>query len=379
MKMQSSRVQDQVATALAASRGQLTYVRGTNSSLAFKRSVDARAAARIRYAIETRDHMTFDQQTIDSAGAFLVGELERLDQRLNKPLAAVTWSRDIDLRSDVSIADETSSFTNSTFAAAQGIAGSDIAWIAKDATSMTTIALDIGKTAQPLNLWGVQLAWSLPELASAAKLGRPIDQQKYEMMLLRYNMDVDKMVYTGDTVLGLTGMLNHASLANTGNAVTGTWGTATPAQILADVNSLLNSVWTTAATAVMPNKLLVSPTEYNILVSTLISTAGNISILEFLKRNNIATAAGENLEIQPLKWLIGTGNTIGGVAGRGPAATNSMLAYRQEEQRIRYPLVPLQRTPMEYRGIHQIVSYYGRLGVVELVYPETMGRRANLG
>lgn len=61
---------------------------------------------------QTRDQMmTFDSRTIDSAGAFLVGELERLDQRMHEPLASVTWSRDIDLRSDVSIADETSSFT----------------------------------------------------------------------------------------------------------------------------------------------------------------------------------------------------------------------------------------------------------------------------
>src|ERR1700688_4558988 len=37
-------------------------------------------------------------RTYDSTGAFLVGELERLDQKLHDPLVAVTWSRDIDLR-----------------------------------------------------------------------------------------------------------------------------------------------------------------------------------------------------------------------------------------------------------------------------------------
>jgi len=42
--------------------------------------------------------MTFDSRTIDSAGAFLVGELERLDPRLHEPLVSVSWSRDIDLR-----------------------------------------------------------------------------------------------------------------------------------------------------------------------------------------------------------------------------------------------------------------------------------------
>ncbi len=31
--------------------------------------------------------ITFDQATVDSSGAFLIGELERLDQTLNLPLA----------------------------------------------------------------------------------------------------------------------------------------------------------------------------------------------------------------------------------------------------------------------------------------------------
>lgn len=30
--------------------------------------------------------ITFDQATVDSSGAFLIGELERLDQTLNLPL-----------------------------------------------------------------------------------------------------------------------------------------------------------------------------------------------------------------------------------------------------------------------------------------------------
>ena len=70
-------------------------------------------------AYTTDSLLTFDSEfsyTRDSTGAFLIGELERLDQTLHDPLVAVTWGRDIDLREDVTIADEVSSFTNSTFA-----------------------------------------------------------------------------------------------------------------------------------------------------------------------------------------------------------------------------------------------------------------------
>lgn len=352
-------------------------VKDVNSPLSSRRVLSAREGARIlvRRGLATHDTLfTIDQATVDAAGVFLVGELERLDQRLHMPLAAVTWERDIDKRTDVSIADEKTSFTNSTFAAAQGIAGSNKSWVGKQSNAIVGISLDIGKTIQEIPLWAMQLGWTIPELASAQALGRPVDDQKYQMMLLKWQMDNDEEVYMGDSVLGTNGMLNHSSLSNTGNALNGTWASATPAQILADVNSILNSVWATSAWAKMANKLLVATTEYSYLVSTLISTAGNISILEFLLRNNLTVANGGKLEIQPLKWGLGTNN-----AGKGPAATDSMFAYVKEYDMIRYPVVPLARTPIEYRDLRQLTTYYGRLGSVELVYPETAALRSNLG
>lgn len=189
--------------------------------------------------VHTRDGlMTFDAQTIDSTGVFLVGELERLDQTLHGPLATVTWSRDIQLREDVSIADEVSSFTNSTFAAVGGTSTTGKAWIGKDSNSIASMALDIGKTPKPLSLWGMEISWTLPELASAMQLGRPVDSQKFTGLQLKHNMDTDEQVYIGDTELGETGMVNSSVVTNVSNAVTGNWGTATADQILADVNDL---------------------------------------------------------------------------------------------------------------------------------------------
>lgn len=313
--------------------------------------------------------MTFDAQTIDSAGAFLVGELERLDQNLHMPLAAVTWSRDIMLREDVSIADEFSSFTNSSFAAAPGVQGSGKAWVGKDANAITGISLDIGKTINDLPLWAMQLGWTLPELESAQKLGRPVDQQKFSGMQLKYQMDIDEQVYIGDTALGYTGLVNKNTVVNVANATTGTWATATPQQILDDVNELINSTWQASAYAICPSKLLIDPVNYSRLVSRIVSDAGNISILEFLKVNSLSNSInGRPLDILPLKWL----------TGRGAGDTNRMVAYTPEQDKVRFPLVPLQRTPLEYRDLRQLTTYFGRLGVVELVYPETIGYRDNI-
>lgn len=339
-----------------------------------KAKLDAAVRAATRRRIQFRDGlMTFDQATLDSSGVFLIGELERLDQTLHMPLATFTWSRDIDLREDVSIADESSSYTNSSFAAAPGVPGSGKAWIGKNATAITGVGLDIGKTSLPLTLWGMELGWTIPELESAAKVGRPVDTQKFEGMQLKYNMDVDEQVYIGDSGLDMKGLLNHSLMSNVANATTGTWATATADQILDDVNELLNSVWAASAYAACPASLRLPPTAYSIIVQRKVSTAGNMSILKYLEENNLSLKLnGRPLDIQPLKWC--TGTTAGGV-GPGASGKDRMLAYTKQKQFVRFSLVPLQRTPLEYRGLRQLTTYFGRLGCIELPYPETIGAR----
>lgn len=317
--------------------------------------------------------MTFDaasQLTVDSTGAFLIGELERLDQTLHDPLVQITWPRDIMLREDVTIADEISSFTNSSFAAPGGIIPNGKNWISKDANAIAGIALDIGKTTHPLELWGMEVKWTLPELQSAQKLGRPVDDQKYQGMKLKHQMDVDEQVYIGDATFNVNGLVNSdatvGSVTNVVNGAAGSplWVNKTPDEILNDVNTLLTNVWTASGYAFPPSKLLLPPANFSYIVQNKVSLAGNVSILQYLKANSLTNASfGRELDIQPLKWL----------PGRGTGSTNRMVAYTNDKDRVRFPLVPLQRTPVEYRSLYQITTYYGRLGVVEMVYPETIG------
>jgi hypothetical protein len=353
----------------------LNTMRGRGRPLTVVRDLDTRLTHRVH--ARTRDaFQTYDRATIDSTGVFMLSELERLDQTMHGPLVNFTWARDINVREDVTMGDEESSFTNSTFAAPQGITGSNKSWASKEGNAIVGVGLDIGKTIAPLPLWAQELSWTLPELASAAQLGRSIDQQKFDAMMTKYNMDVDEETYVGDVVLKMNGLLNHPSLVNTGNAVTGGWANATANQILADMNALLYSIYVATGYALMPEKVLIDPFSFSILRSTLVSIAGSQSIYTFLMENNIAVGqTNKPFQILPCKWLTGTNSQPTNPLG---IATNSMFAYIQERDRVRLPLVPLQRTPIEYRGIRQITTYVGRIGGVEFVYPETAGRRSNL-
>ena len=173
------------------------------------------------------------------------------------------------------------------------------------------------------------------------------------------------------------GLLNNTAVTPSNVAATGTgsstsWSAKTPVQILTDVNEILTTTWQNSGWKFMPNKLLVPPAQYSYLISQLISTAGNQSILKFLQENNLATSNGMKLDIQPLKWLIGRG--VGGTPGT-LGTVDRMVAYTQKEDLVRFPMTELLRTPLEYRSIYQICTYYGQLGQVEFIYPETLGYR----
>lgn len=319
-------------------------------------------------------------RTVDSTGAFYVGELERLDQTLNEPLAEVSYGRDVDMREDVTIADEVSSFTLTQYASAGGAGtgngiGNGKAWIGKTSDQITGLSVDIAKIPHPLRLWGMELKYSIPELESAARVGRPIDQQKYEGLQLKHQMDIDEQVFIGDTTTGDKGLLNNALVTATnlpaGANGSSLWSQKTPDEVLADFNFALTRVWKSSAFAAMSNRVLLPTAQYGAIATAKVSNAGNVSVLKYILDNNlIATSGRGKLEIFPQKWCDGAG--AGGTIGDG-STTNRMVVYTKDKKRVRYPMTLLQRTPIQYESIFHKTTYYCRLGVLEVVYPETLG------
>lgn len=303
---------------------------------------------------------TLDKKAIRDAGAFFVGELERLDPQLHAPLAVVTWGRDIDLREDVALGDELSSYTNSSFAAAGGIYANGINWVGKDSTAIAGMAVSIDKTSKPLRLWGQEIGVTVQELAAAQRVGRPIDQQKFDGLKLKNQMDIDQMVYLGDSVVGATGLCNNAAITPT--TLSKTWASSTPLEILVSINAVLETAWAQSGYAVLPDRLLVPPLAMSKLTQP-ITDAGSMSVLQYVREQCLCnTVNGRLLEIAPVKHL----------SGAGADGKDRMVAYTKDRQYVRYPLVPLQHTPVEYRGLYQITTYYAALGELEFVYPETV-------
>lgn len=312
-------------------------------------------------------------KTRDSALSYFVNQLDNLDPRLYQPLVSVSWGRDIKLRPGITMSNESTSFIRSAFAAAGSLAnptgnsGGNMPWVSAETTAIPGVSINGERVVLPLRLLAREISYTSPELDRSQLLGQPIDAQKMDAFNVIYQMNTDQMVYVGSSDVGATGLLNSALVTSgaVANGASGSplWVNKTALEILADVNTLLTSCWLASAYAVCPSSLRLPPAQFSYISSQLVSSAGSISILQFLKQNSIAlNINGKELDIQPIKWL----------PGLGADSTDRMMVYTNELDRVRFPMVPVRREVAYYQGIRFIAPYLWAFGEVELVYPETV-------
>ena len=300
----------------------------------------------------------FDAQTIQSTGAFLVGELEKPDRNVYEPIADFTWGRDIDTRDDVTIADEVTSFITSEFAG--GFGGTSIgkkSWISGKDSTPAQIAVAMNKTVTPLTPWGMEVSYSIFELQKAMQVGRPIDVQKYDALRMKHQLDIDTQVYIGDDELGVEGLLNSTQV--TSSNIGAFPNPIVPATVIDFFNTILDAAWAATQYTRIPNRVLVAPAVFSALATTQLPNT-TMNLLNYVKANNLSVANGGSFEILPCKWLA---NTTLFPNGR-------IVAYTKDRSVVRFPLVQLQSLPVQFRDYMQAVPYYAALGGVEFVRPE---------
>nr|DAR32928.1 MAG TPA: major capsid protein [Caudoviricetes sp.] len=305
--------------------------------------------------------MRFTDAEISSTGAFMRGELERLDQELYAPLADFTWSRDIDLREDVTIADEVTSFMLANYAGGFGsIGGSGKSWIKGMDTTPARVSVETSKVTTPLTPWGMEVSYSIFELQKAMQVGRPIDVQKYDAMKFKHQLDIDQQVYMGDEGIGVKGLLNNDAVVAKSNLGSVDVKTMSAGDAVELFNSVLEASWKATQYIRIPDTILIPPALFAALASKQLPNVDK-NVLEYVLQNNIAVSNGGKLTIRPVKWL--NDSSINSGNGR-------LVAYTKARDVVRFPLVQLQSMAPQFRDFMQSVPYYGALGGVEFVRPE---------
>jgi hypothetical protein len=180
---------------------------------------------------------------------------------------------------------------------------------------------------------------------------------------------VYNIVMTGSTPKNTTGLVNNGSVP-AANATNGSWGTATPANILADVNQALNDVMTNSKETAHANALLLPTTAFLVLNNTVLTSTNN-SVLSFIKTNNSYTAVtGQPLDIRPSRAL----------ETAGASSTRRMVAYEKSPDNLEFFLPGMFEflPPFAFSSMSYRIDGIMNVGQLEIYRPKTLSYRDNI-
>lgn len=205
--------------------------------------------------------------------------------------------------------------------------------------------------------------YSQEELRRTAYMRRALPDRKLAAAMEAYKRHMNKVGLYGEAESGLTGLFNNA-LVPQGTAPSATsWNTATADQMLTDLNTLIQNVWSNTAYNDMPDTVIIAPAPFAKIASTARSANSDKTILSFLKENNVAKQQrGVNIDFQPGFGL----NTA------GAGSTRRMMAYVKSPQRLvmHIPL-PLRFLAPQMVGLAVDVPGEYKYSGVEIRYPKS--------
>lgn len=225
--------------------------------------------------------------------------------------------------------------------------------------------ISMSRSTVPVEHGALGYKYTLQELREAQQLNRQLDVRRGQAVRRGVEEFAQGVCFLGDTTHSLPGFLNNADIP-AGSATTGDWvATATPDQILADVNELLSGIWDTSATVELADTVLLPPTQFAHITATPRGSVNDTTILEMIQKANIYTArTGQPLMIQPLSELVGI----------GAGATDRMVGYRRAPDVLTFHFpMPLQFLPPQQQGLGFLVPGEFRVSGCEVRYPLACG------
>lgn len=314
------------------------------------------------------DSITPTKAAMDAASngtgmAFLVGELEKRDPKLNEPLTSVTWMRDIVAKTGGGWIENTSN----QFVDYGTTGGNNFGLIRGQTNNIPVMQANTSKDVFKVFPWSNILKVPFIDQQKMQSIGRSLDSILDDGIRLNYNKTIDYMVYNGVEEEDVYGLVNNPTVTITtvakGKAGKTDWSTKTADEILDDINTVLTEAWTNSEYDLggMPNHILVSPQQYTYIATRKVSEAGNVSILTYLLENNIAKNQGVDLVIVPSRWCVGA----------GLSSTNRMVAYVNDESKTLIDIpVPLMRamTQPSVGDVAYLTAYMANIGQVKFLY-----------
>lgn len=156
--------------------------------------------------------------------------------------------------------------------------------IGSGVTDSPQVASSLTEEIRPVGKYGCHYAWTHQDLEAAMRSNTPLSARKAMAARFASEQKVENVALFGDTVnTNIKGMLSH-TLTPVTTGVTGTWSSATDAQILRDVELLLEGALAAHSDSLPdPDSLLIPASQKGRLLRTRTNT--DFSIKKAIEEN----------------------------------------------------------------------------------------------
>ena len=335
---------------------------------------DPDAAKRAMQVLKAAEDVGYAFDAASGSGmAFLASNLELPEVKLVEPLASVTHTRDIPIKTGGGYVEELSAWASNYSSSG----GNALGLQENKNLDIPLIQVDVLKGTWPAFIWAASMRVSYideQKLINAKRLGIPAPYSLQQLLdsglRLIWNKALDYVTYLGWA--GQPGLMNNTAITSqlapaTGSGASSLWSNKTPAEILNDINTGLlatqeNSGYDIAGMA----DTMLCDFEHWSLLNQPMTTGGFNSLLEYILENNVARRQGIDFEILPLAdpWI----------STQGVGATSELFFYRKNEDclylKIPQPIQKVFTVPSVQQFAYETL-FSGCIGVVQMLRATT--------
>ncbi|MCO7469507.1 DUF2184 domain-containing protein [Stenotrophomonas maltophilia] len=199
-------------------------------------------------------------------------------------------------------------------------------WINGNADDIPKAGTTRSKFETPVYTAGIGYGYGFEEIGRAQLLGINLTSEDAAAARRASEEMVDRVALLGDASKGFTGLFNASNVTPVA-APTGAWGTlqtagtATPDEIVADMNASLMNVFNGTNTTAISDRLLLPWSKFMLISTKKMSEFSDLTVLQYFLANNVYTATtGQPLTVRGQRGLDTAG--VGGVA--------RLVAYRYD-------------------------------------------------
>lgn len=235
-------------------------------------------------------------------------------------------------------------------------------WINGNAGDIPMVDMSLDRDETAVYMAGIGYGWGYEEVGQAAMLGISLPSEGAYYANRAYNEMVYNLAFAGDASKGFQGLFSYsgvpaAAVAADGTGASTLWSTKTGDLINRDINAQLIGMNSATNTVEMANTVILPIERYQAIASARLGDT-NMTVLEFIRKNNVYTATtGQALDIRGMRGML----TI------GAGTTARMVTYRKGPDVLKMHIpMPLRFLPLQIDGLRYEVPGVFRVGGLDI-------------